>query len=181
LLRPELRSYVDEEKTLNFITDTADVFESVAASPLHTPALYSVFLRALVSAKKNSFMAPADGETDSFDEETTPGAEDGLTTDPGVQSSYSGYRTTSVAGSNHSSTVGSGYSSLMKEFQLDSEMGPAMDISTFPPTMVDQPPQDQSLHSPLSLDNIFPEEFWDTVLVPGVFVPCTIKLPLVIS
>jgi len=164
LLRPELRSYVDEQKTLNFIRETADVFDSVAASPLHTPALYSVFLRALVSARKNSVMGPADAESDSFDSETPPGAEDGLTTPQGIQPSYSGFQN---VGGPISSGLGNGYSSLMKEFQFDSEMGPVADMSTFPPTMVDPPPQDQSIHSPLSLDNIFPEEFWDTVLVPG--------------
>lgn len=163
LLRPELRAYVDEQKTLNFIRETADVFDSVAASPLHTPALYSVFLRALVSARKNSAMTASDADNEAFDDETCVGAEDGLT--QGIQSSYSGFQP--VGGSNNSGTATNGYSSLMKEFQFDSEMGPVADISTFPPTMVDPPPHDQSLHSPLSLDNIFPEEFWDTVLVPG--------------
>jgi len=48
-------------------------------------------------------------------------------------------------------------------FQNDGEMGPAVDLTTFPPTMADQ---EQAWPS-LSVDNIFSNGFWDNVLVPG--------------
>lgn len=156
MLRPELQTFIDEQKTINLVKEIADVLESVAASPLHTPALYSVFLRALIAAKKS-----------------TKNPEDSSRTDTLAQPSYQSYQpstsidgsTNSAAGSN-SGSVNGGYP-LMNEFQFDGEMGPVVDMTTFPPTMADPMSQDQTATSPLSFDNIFSGGFWDSVLVPG--------------
>ncbi|KAF6763809.1 fungal-specific transcription factor domain-containing protein [Ephemerocybe angulata] len=52
LIRPEFQAYLDNEQhTLQLVKDVADVLDEIAANPLHTPALYSGFLRALISAK----------------------------------------------------------------------------------------------------------------------------------
>lgn len=160
LLRPELQSFIDEQKTINLVKETADLLEAVAASPMHTPALYSVFLRALIAAKKTA----APNTTNSKDSPQFDG-------DPapvqGAPNSYQGFSSsTAVAGSNSGlGANGNGYQSL-NEFQFDGEMGPVVDMTTFPPTMAEQ--NDQSVTSPMSFDHIFSGGFWDSVLVPGM-------------
>lgn len=165
LLRPELQTFIDEPKTINLIKEIADVLESVAASPLHTPALYSVFLRALIAAKRN-----AGNNNSSINNNVESSQNDTMS-----QSAYQGYRAStpmdssnnSVMGSNNGgSSHGGGYP-MLNEFQFDGEMGPVVDMTTFPPTMAEPISHDQSAASPLSFDNIFSGGFWDSVLVPG--------------
>ncbi|KAG6852809.1 hypothetical protein C0991_009006 [Blastosporella zonata] len=55
LIRPEFHPYLDDEqRTLSLVSDVADTLEGCAANALHTPALYSHFLRALIAAKTDS-------------------------------------------------------------------------------------------------------------------------------
>lgn len=64
------------------------------------------------------------------------------------------------------STPGYQDSLFMNDFQFESEMGPALDLNTFPPTM--GPPQDESGGlSGLTMDSVLSNGFWDNVLVPG--------------
>ncbi|TFY80768.1 hypothetical protein EWM64_g3237, partial [Hericium alpestre] len=59
LIRPEFPASLEtEEDTLALVRSVADVFDGVAAGPLHTPALYSVFLRALLAARTEKAHAP---------------------------------------------------------------------------------------------------------------------------
>lgn len=62
---------------------------------------------------------------------------------------------------------GSVGSDLLNEFQFDSEMGPVADISTFPPTMAAHP-DDGIMNGMMSMDSILSNNFWDSVLVPGM-------------
>jgi hypothetical protein len=55
--------------------------------------------------------------------------------------------------------------SMLDEFQFESEMGPAADISTFPPTMA--PLSSEDSVGMLTMENIFSSGFWDSMLVPG--------------
>ena len=54
----------------------------------------------------------------------------------------------------------------VNDFHFTSEMGPVADMSTFPPTMATLPTTDEGMGM-LSMENIFSNGFWDSVLVPG--------------
>ena len=51
-------------------------------------------------------------------------------------------------------------------FQVNSEMGPVADMSTFPPTMAPTNPNGD-VSGMLPMDSILSTNFWDSVLVPG--------------
>jgi hypothetical protein len=58
----------------------------------------------------------------------------------------------------------------MNEFHFESEMGPAADISTFPPTMAPPLPMDDGATlGGMTMENILSSGFWDSMLVPGTF------------
>ena len=136
------------------VNDVADVLEQSAAGLMHTPALYSTFLRALISAKTE----PSDADNGPQTSQT-PNT-DGEASQDQPQSSSS----------NHAANNGTFMSSLndpLSEFQFDSEMGPVADISTFPPTMAPNPTEDH-LSNMLTMDSILSASFWDSVLVPGM-------------
>ncbi|KAI0345094.1 hypothetical protein BDW22DRAFT_1405901 [Trametopsis cervina] len=148
LLRPEFKIFLDHEsKIISLVNDVANVLEEAAVTPMHTPALYSVFLRALVSAKTEP---PSNSET-----------QQSLSNDPStpndVQSSQQNGN-----GHNYNSLRSAG--DPLSEFQFDGEMGPVADISTFPPTMAPLPDDHLGM---LTMDSILSASFWDSVLVPG--------------
>lgn len=115
----------------------ADVLESISVNPTHTPALYSTFLRALISARLEG---PSD-EKANADVPNGMGA---------------GHQV-------HFQEMGTMYP--LNEFQFDGEMGPVADVSTFPPTMAPNPMEDPG--PGVTMDSIFSSNFWDSVLVPG--------------
>ncbi|KAG5653537.1 hypothetical protein H0H81_012478 [Sphagnurus paluster] len=155
LIRPEFRMFLEnEEKTIKLVADVANVLESNAANPLHTPALYAHFLRALIAAKKESSRpvtatngadANANGTNDD-NTASTPSRNNVPLPEMGFQYSHE-----------------NGYN--LGEFQFESEMGPVADMSTFPPTMAPHPTEDNM--GALTMDNILSTGFWDSVLVPG--------------
>ena len=52
LIRPDFQAFMEsEQRTLALVTDVANTLESVAVNSSHTPALYSTFLRAVVTAR----------------------------------------------------------------------------------------------------------------------------------
>lgn len=114
--------------------------EQAATGPTHTPGLYSCFLRALLSARMN----PA--------ETAQPTA------------SGSGAHENAQVASNMLKESAQVLPDPFVEFNIDSEMGPAADISTFPPTMAPQQLEETEM---LSMDSILSTSFWDSVLVPG--------------
>ena len=124
---------------------------------MHTPALYSSFLRALISAKVDPPNATQADETmDSPKGEPPESTETvgNITGDMGAQHGYGSYLN------------GPGSDFGLGEFQLDGEMGPVADMSTFPPTMVANHHEDSM--GMLSMDSILSSGFWDSVLMPGV-------------
>ncbi|KAL6298611.1 fungal-specific transcription factor domain-containing protein [Sparassis latifolia] len=148
LLRPEFKVFLEhEQKTIDLVTDIANIYDSVAVGPLHTPALYSCFLRALINARtKPAASADADNETPEF---AAPAVEE-MPVSPSVNAQPTGLASGSDA---------------LQGFFSTSEMGPVADISTFPPTMAPGPStMDMSM---LSMDSILSADFWDSVLVPG--------------
>lgn len=169
LIRPEFEAYLEREKnTLALVNDVADLLENIAAGPLHTPALYSTFLRALVSTKLNppppileDVHAP-NGANPSGNGTGGPvlSADDTGVMPPTDPALMNGYAPQAPAQPLIGQAGGS--------FGFHGEMGPVADMSTFPPTMAAMAP-----HGPgedvLSMDSILAGGFWDNVLVPGAY------------
>lgn len=182
LIRPEFQAYLDNEQhTLQLVKDVADVLDEIAANPLHTPALYSGFLRALISAKLE---APSNGSGSSSN--MGGGSDPGPNGGPNIGDinhmdlQSNGYHQQQHVqqqqsnGSQHHQQQNSnggqqqhmeGGFDLLNEFQFEGEMGPVADMSTFPPTMA--PPPADGNSSGLAMENILSSGFWDSMLVPG--------------
>jgi len=142
LLRPEFPASRDHEhETLQLVKDVAETFDQISAGPTHTPALYGVFLRALLAVKTEPPSAAASdfGDNDAVTQPTNGNP------DQRAVGSTEPYH-------------------ILSEFQFASEMGPVADMSTFPPTMAATQPDDLGM---LSMDSILSGGFWDNVLVPG--------------
>jgi len=153
-IRPEFQPFMDNEQTvLSLVQDVADTLEKIAANPTHTPALYSSFLRAVLSAKSNvnhskdDTNAEMNGDAASY--------QDPSQGDMRQPPSYSQQQLNYAADPSY----------LLNDYQFESEMGPVADMSTFPPTMAPNPAEN-SMGS-LTMDNILSSGFWDNVLVPG--------------
>ncbi|KAJ6622873.1 fungal-specific transcription factor domain-containing protein [Mycena sp. CBHHK59/15] len=150
LIRPEFQAFLEhEQQTISLVKDVADVLENISANPLHTPALYSKFLRALISAR----LEP--GAESSSKPQSRGSATDRSPPPPELAHQFS--PTLPFAGDKSSFTL--------NEFQFDGEMGPVADMSTFPPTMAPTPSED--MMGSLTMDNILSNGFWDSMLVPG--------------
>ena len=149
----------DEQKTISLVNDVADLLENVAVSPLHTPALYSTLLKALISARVNgTSRAGSPDHTTSNGSKREVGSGDvggpGIALNPDAS-------TRSPFLSHHPEIVPN-----TVDFQFNGEMGPVADISTFPPTMAPNN-QAEDASNMLSMDSILSTGFWDSVLVPG--------------
>jgi hypothetical protein len=150
LIRPEFQVFLtSEQKTLSMVQEIADLLSSIAANPLHTPAMYSTFLRALISAKAESgsrATSPPPG-SGAASVDSNSGRPNLIPSEPLNPSpfEFTGFR-------------GNDY--------LSGEMGPVLDISTFPPTMAPDQPTDDQLGA-MSMDSILSTSFWDSVLIPG--------------
>ena len=155
--------------------DVANMFDQVAVGPMHTPALYSCFLRALISARVD---ANQDGQQQlqaqlqqhqqhqhqqQQHQQMGGDGELGLQQDGGVGSSSSSSGSGNGNGV-HAHLNGHASASALDSFAYTGEMGPVADISTFPPTMA---PNSVDHMNVLSMDSILSSEFWDSVLVPG--------------
>lgn len=178
LVRPEFQAFLDnEQKTLDLVRDVADTLDNIAANPLHTPALYSGFLRALISAKLDQQQLPSSHHSMNGDDKS-------LSVDGGEQQQMQQQLSNNADGGTGSQNGGDGFSHggnplhlfgggdgsngnnfMLNEFQFDSEMGPVADISTFPPTMAPHPSEDSL--GVLTMENILSSGFWDSMLVPG--------------
>ncbi|KAF8330686.1 hypothetical protein F5887DRAFT_1081526 [Amanita rubescens] len=149
LIRPEFQEFHDnEQSTLQMVRDVVDTLETSAASQLHTHALYSVFLRALISARidQNNAGEPMKDEVTNLDHIPSHGMHQQTGGIP--QAAYPSEPT------------------YLMEFNFNSEMGPVADMSTFPPTMAPMPVEDHSSVG-MTMDNILSSGFWDSMLVPG--------------
>lgn len=152
-MRPEFKIFLDHEsKIINLVNDVADTLEQAAVGQMHTPTLYSVFLRALVSAKTEP---PSNHDGQQLQ------VPNGIHTAPHeVQLSQT---------NPNNPNLGMLPVDPLSEFQFDSEMGPVADMSTFPPTMATNVVEDH--FGMLTMDSILSASFWDSVLVPGTFTP----------
>ena len=172
---------MDEERTIKLVKELADTLESVAVGPLHTPRLYSTFLKAVIASKTGGTV---NGEKESFEngEQSEPPTSPSIHTSPSIsiqspllQQPPQQHAGTQIGMISPNPSPGELAPSVHAPangvfpydyypFQNDGEMGTVVDISTFPPTMAEQ---DHSWPQ-LSVDNIFSTNFWDNVLVPGM-------------
>ncbi|TBU50302.1 fungal-specific transcription factor domain-containing protein [Dichomitus squalens] len=153
LIRPEFQAFLDhEQKTIAIVTDIANTFDRVAVGPMHTPALYSCFLRALINSR-----------TDGSGNQDGQQAADGDMAHSDLQlSSGSSFASQHAHVNGHAATLSG---DALENYAYTGEMGPVADISTFPPTMA--PTSAGMDMSMLSMESILTSEFWDSVLVPG--------------
>jgi len=180
---------MDEEKTIKLVKELADCLENVAVGPLHTPRLYSTFLKAVIANKTG---AAVNGEREGVEngEASEPHTSPSINTSPAIsiqsphlqqpQQQQTGAQLEMIsqnpppgelAPSMPPPPTNGVFHNYDYYFQNDGEMGTVVDISTFPPTMADH---DQSWPSSLSVDNIFTNTFWDNVLVPGMSGPTAV-------
>ncbi|KAH8813625.1 fungal-specific transcription factor domain-containing protein [Flagelloscypha sp. PMI_526] len=169
LARPEFQSFLDsEQRILAMVTDVANLLESCAVNPHHTPALYSTFLKALVTAKFE----------EQIPQPVAPQPQQAMDTN-GMLNTNGGPGP--ILSMNDTTT------NFLDQYQFHGEMGNSShDMSTFPPTMLSPPsataPDFASaslgagagngsggLGNPSSNDslNILSSGFWDSMLVPG--------------
>ncbi|KAI6132068.1 hypothetical protein EDD16DRAFT_1534431 [Pisolithus croceorrhizus] len=164
LIRPEFQPFIEnEQRIVDLVKDVATVLGEIAVSSHHTPALYSTFLRALISARTDGVQQQQQAQQQvqqQLQHEPTGGvgmddaaqqADMGMMPNPTL---FPGNPNISVNGLNG-----------MNDYQYAGEMGPVEDISTFPPTMAPLPPDDGM--NMYSMEQWFSNGFWDSVLVPG--------------
>ncbi|KAL4067825.1 fungal-specific transcription factor domain-containing protein [Scleroderma citrinum] len=154
LIRQEFQPFIEnEQKIIDLVKDVATVLGEIAVNSHHTPALYSTFLRALISAR-------TDGPQQQNIEPTAEPVEG----DPSMQQPDIGVAPNPTLFSTNPTISVSGVDG-MTGYQFASEMGPVADISTFPPTMATLPEDDGM--GIFSMENFLSNGFWDSVLVPG--------------
>ncbi|KAJ7073939.1 fungal-specific transcription factor domain-containing protein [Mycena amicta] len=162
LIRPEFQAFLEHEtETIALVKEVADVLERIAANPLHTPALYSKFLKALTSVRLEAPTPGGESKPVSRGSIKGRGSSPPLAQDSMPQ--FSSDPSMSFGADNLKAANTATFT--LNEFQLEGEMGPVADISTFPPTMAPTT-SDQTLGA-LTMDNILSNGFWDSMLVPG--------------
>lgn len=173
-MRPEfLSSPENEPDTISLVKAVADTFDNVAAGPTHTPALYAIFLRALISARTDPDAQPQQQQQQSsLDQSHSHNSHNRASNNNMHDSELAnglGFGGGNQGGSAHGESA-----FTLPDFQFTGEMGPVADLSVFPPTMASRSSTDGELAG-LSMDHILSGGFWDNVLVPGAFM--TFRLP----
>lgn len=170
LIRPEFSAFLDSErKTIAIVQDIANVLEQIAANPYHTPALYSTFLRALITAKKDAVTAPpSPRQGNSRDEGST--SEDHMQSHNGPTISpdepMMGDATALGLGLKLFPPTGDGVLSS-SDFLHTGDPAPQLDES-FPPQLHGQVGADDAGAS-LGMEQMFSNGFWDSMLMPGTY------------
>ena len=202
-IRPEFQGLMDNEaKTLALVKDMADTLEGIAANQLHTPYLYSIFLRALLAVKADGASNPTSprqqlmNNDNSFLFNNTNGAQNTTGTSPytGISPGlglYTGtgeipydalmeYQNPFMAGNLGAPSAATAAnmapppvpgSGAMGSFALPGGSNPAVGLAA--PQAYN--PQSESM---LSMENILNGGFWDSMLVPGTFLPLVFDLVL---
>ncbi|CAE6494613.1 unnamed protein product [Rhizoctonia solani] len=161
LVRPEFSAYLEsEQKTLQLVTDIADVLEQIAANPYHTPALYSTFLRALITAKKESATAPPSPRLPPTEGQET-------ITDGHVHGQIQQPNGPTLS---HNEPVNEVVLNGMRMYPPtgDGPLGP-LDVpdGAFPPVFDGHVESEHHTMDGLGMDQMFSSGFWDSMLMPG--------------
>ena len=180
----------NEAKTIALVKDMADTLEGIAANQLHTPYLYSIFLRALLAAKADGASRPASprpqfmNNDNSFLFNNTNCAQNtspypsvssglGLYTGTGeipsdtLMDFQNPFMTSDLGGPSAAATACMAPppvpgSGSMGSYVLPGGSNPAAGLAAPQPYI----PQGSST---LSMENILNGGFWDSMLVPGTF------------
>lgn len=159
LIRPEFQQFIENEQSIiNLVKDVTNVLAEIAVNSHHTPALYSTFLRALISARTD---APAQEGEDVGDQ--SDNMSNGDLTNHSNGNNNNNANSALFAGNQ---PMGMNGTNGIGDYSFAGEMPPAVDISTFPPTMADMPSSDSQMGM-LFVENFLSDGFWDSVLVPG--------------
>ncbi|KAB5595391.1 Fungal Zn(2)-cys(6) binuclear cluster domain containing protein [Ceratobasidium theobromae] len=160
LIRPEFSAFLDnEQKTLKLVQNIADLFEQIAANPYHTPALYSTFLRALITAKKESATAPSSPKPVN--------GQDPGTADEQVQQNHGPtISPDEPMGDTSVYTMGLRLYPPTGDGALFGEQAAGFDDS-FPPPMGGHIGGDDATMNGLGMEHMFSNGFWDSMLMPG--------------
>lgn len=136
----------------------------MAVDSLHTPGLYSTLLRALISAK-------IDTSSKSLDSPPLNEGQDGTGRDPNQMLSTVAQEPridetakSLIPGPSIEAQTG------FLNFQSTGEMGPVADVTTFPPRMASSDTEETA--GSMSMESILSNDFWDSVLVPGMVILC---------
>ncbi|KAG8863074.1 hypothetical protein FRB96_009254 [Tulasnella sp. 330] len=168
LIRPEFRPFMeDEKKIIQLVTEMADLLEEVAVNPYHTPALYSTFLRALVSSKTGASKAPSPRlvyKDDSMDGDIRTTNE--LQVQDLTMNNNSGNGLQNQGRSGSPMRENQGFNAW-QHFAGETGQAQVQDMNTFPPTFVPPPAEQNNDLNMFSMDNILGNGFWDSVLIPG--------------
>lgn len=173
LIRPEFRAFIqNEDSILTLVGEVADLFDEMAVNQYHTPALYSTFLRALVSSKAGQTRDGTPAPSGDHDVPTANGDGDAPMQEP--PTSNGTHPPTDGAAPPPPAPHSDGGSAAMNPWNnlnafnnYSGEIGPTQvqDLSTFPPTFASPP--DPNEYPLFSMDNILGDGFWDSVLMPG--------------
>jgi len=147
------------------VEDIATLLGEVAVGPQHTPALYSVFIKALITAKPMPSRSGSPRSTSNLRDPFVDMRDSNTPREPVFTMNNLDPPHDSPSSANPSELEGV---FLRPEFQLNGEMGPVADISTFPPTMMAQKTLDGASPNMLSMDSILSANFWDNILIPGL-------------
>lgn len=165
LIRPEFQPFIEnEQRIVELVKDVATVLGEIAVSSHHTPALYSTFLRALISARTDGVQQQQQAQQQLQQPlQHPPSSGCAVEIDDSTQQTVMGMmpNSTLLPGNPMISVNGNG----MNDYEFPGEMGPAEDITTFPPTMAPLPPDDGM--NMYSMEHWLSNGFWDSLLVPG--------------
>jgi hypothetical protein len=160
----------NEQRTLSLVVDIASLLGDIAVGNQHTPALYGAFLKALINVKTapSRTSSPANGNMPAH--LMTAEEKQG---DTSIQDASLGVDVSQTDDKRemNQSTAMFDPAFPIHDFQMTGEMGPAADISIFPPTMMSAQPTMNETPTMLSMDSILSPSFWDSVLIPGIVSP----------
>ncbi|KAG9039454.1 hypothetical protein FRB95_010743 [Tulasnella sp. JGI-2019a] len=170
LIRPEFRAFMeDEKKIIQGVNDVADLLESVAVNPYHTPALYSTFLRALVSSKTGASQAPSPRmafKDDPMSDGDVRPSNELQVQDLGMNNNQNGNGPQQLSGRSGSPMRENTFNAW-QHFAGETGQAQVQDMTTFPPTFAPAPSDQNHDLNMFSMDNILGNGFWDSVLIPG--------------
>lgn len=162
LIRPEFKEYmINEAKTLSLVNDIATLLGEIASGPQHTPALYSAFLKALITAKgaASRLASPRPSRSAALEDALEPSSS---AKEAGLIPSSDNEMDSLAVPELSESIQGLGSAPLL-DYSLG-EMGPIGD-----PSGVTLTPRNyiEDNSNTLSMDSILTPHFWDSILFPG--------------
>ncbi|KAG8798478.1 hypothetical protein FRC16_007195 [Serendipita sp. 398] len=184
LVRPEFRGFIENDtKILSLVHDMAETLQAVAVNKYHTPYLYSVFLRALLTSKMEGSrpgsprLASSPGPVISANDPmmmsntaSNPMVPNSTHFTAGPESpSRNVFGTNDMFGLDMYRSLGENYGDMtnfVNPFDMTSGQQPlGTDFTPF--NQAGQTPNADP-NAPISLDSLLSNGFWDSMLVPAL-------------